>query len=100
MKADLEQLEKMQEDLFRQQCDLDIQKAMVKHFLKKKRAEQLTLNDVVKPFFCADEKQNGIDQRCEKQCNSGCTKLPSKQKSCVNGVDSDTCRYNGICDYC
>ena len=29
-----------------------------------------------------------------------CTELPNKQKSCVNGVDSDTCRYNGICDYC
>ena len=38
MKADLEQLEKMQEDLFRQQCDLDIQKAMVKHFIKKEKA--------------------------------------------------------------
>jgi hypothetical protein len=67
MKADLEQLEKMQEDLFRQQCDLDIQKAMVKHFIKKKEDELLTIPDV---------------------------------KSCVNGVDSDTCRYNGICDYC
>ena len=46
MKADLEQLEKMQEDLFRQQCDLDIQKAMVKHFIKKKEDEILTLTDV------------------------------------------------------
>ena len=25
-----------------------------------------------KPFFCADEKQNGSNQRCEKQCDSGC----------------------------
>tara|TARA_B110000208_G_scaffold3194_1_gene4249 strand:- start:19116 stop:19364 length:249 start_codon:yes stop_codon:yes gene_type:complete len=49
MKADLEQLEKMQEDLFRQQCDLDIQKAMVKHFIKKKEDEILTLTDVVVP---------------------------------------------------
>ena len=48
MKADLEQLEKMQEDLFRQQCDLDIQKAMVKHFIKKKEDELLNLTDVVK----------------------------------------------------
>ena len=48
MKANLEQLEKMQEDLFRQQCDLDIQKAMVKHFITKKKAKQLTLTDVVK----------------------------------------------------
>ena len=46
MKANLEQLEKMQEDLFRQQCDLDIQKAMLKHFIKKKEDEQLTLTDV------------------------------------------------------
>ena len=50
MKADLEQLEKMQEDLFRQQCDLDIQKAMVKHFIKKKEDELLTLTDVVKRY--------------------------------------------------
>lgn len=51
MKADLEQLEKMQEDLFRQQCDLDIQKAMVKHFIKKKEDELLTLTDVVNCNF-------------------------------------------------
>ena len=47
MKVNLEQLEEMQEDLFRQQCDLDIQKAMVKHFIKKKEDELLTLTDVV-----------------------------------------------------
>jgi len=29
-----------------------------------------------------------------------CKSDTNKQKSCVNGVDSDTCRYNGICDYC
>tara|TARA_R110001632_G_scaffold159650_1_gene277874 strand:+ start:143 stop:412 length:270 start_codon:yes stop_codon:yes gene_type:complete len=46
MKANLQQLEEMQEDLFRQQCDLDIQKAMVKHFIKKKEDELLTLTDV------------------------------------------------------
>ena len=46
MKIDLEQLEEMQKDLFRQQCDLDIQKAMLKHFIKKKEDEQLTLTDV------------------------------------------------------
>mgnify|MGYP003631836452 FL=1 len=50
MKADLEQLEEMQKDLFRQQCDLDIQKAMVKHFIKKKQAKQLTLTSVVRHF--------------------------------------------------
>ena len=29
-----------------------------------------------------------------------CTELPNKQKSCVNGMDSDTCRHNSVCDYC
>ena len=29
-----------------------------------------------------------------------CEELPSKQKSCVNGIDSDTCRHNSVCDYC
>jgi len=43
MKVNLEQLEEMQKELFRQQCDLDIQKAMVKHFIKKKKDKQLTL---------------------------------------------------------
>jgi hypothetical protein len=47
MKVNLEQLEEMQKELFRQQCDLDIQKAMVKHFIKKKEDEQLILTDVV-----------------------------------------------------
>ena len=37
MKVNLEQLEEMQKELFRQQCDLDIQKAMVKHFIKERR---------------------------------------------------------------
>ena len=47
MKADLEQLEEMQKELFRQQCDLDIQKAMVKHFIKKEKAKQLNLTGVI-----------------------------------------------------
>ena len=38
MKIDLEQLKEMQEVLFKQQCDLDIQKAMVKHFINKREA--------------------------------------------------------------
>ena len=67
MKADLEQLEEMQKDLFRQQCDLDIQKAMLKHFIKKKEDEQLTLTDVSKCdcdnhiacIVCGEEK--GLD---------------------------------------
>ena len=37
----LEQLELMQKDLFEQQCNLDIQKAMVKHFIKKEKASLL-----------------------------------------------------------
>jgi hypothetical protein len=37
MKSNLRQLEEMQKELFRQQCDLDIQKAMVNHFIKKKK---------------------------------------------------------------
>ncbi len=28
-------LKELQEKLFKQQCDLDIQKAMVRHFIKK-----------------------------------------------------------------
>jgi hypothetical protein len=46
MKVNLEQLEEMKKELFRQQCDLDIHKAMVKHFIKEKQAEQLNLTDV------------------------------------------------------
>jgi hypothetical protein len=38
MEITLEQLELMQKDLFEQQCNLDIQKAMVKHFIKKEKA--------------------------------------------------------------
>ena len=58
MKADLEQLEEMQKELFRQQCDLDIQKAMVKHFIKKEKAKQLTLTDVAQQSeqYCECEK--------------------------------------------
>ena len=37
MKLDLEQLEEMQKELFKQQCDLDIQKAMVKHFIENEK---------------------------------------------------------------
>ena len=78
MKADLEQLEKMQEDLFRQQCDLDIQKAMVKHFIKKKEDELLTLTDVVSTYHCEsyDFKRQG--RICAKQCDS-CDWMEKKQ---------------------
>ena len=38
MKIDLEQLREIEVELFNRQCDLDVQKAMVKHFIKKKEA--------------------------------------------------------------
>jgi phosphopantothenoylcysteine synthetase/decarboxylase len=68
----LEQLEEMQKELFRQQCDLDIQKAMVKHFIKKEKAEQLILS--------------GVSQRSEplvcKECNGRIDKLDAWCKHC------------------
>ena len=70
MKADLEQLEEMQKDLFRQQCDLDIQKAMLKHFIKKKEAEQLTLTDVSQRselYFAFMEEYNALMGKSEHQ---------------------------------
>ena len=63
MTADLEQLEKMQEDLFRQQCDLDIQKAMVKHFIKKKEDELLTLTDA-SSMFSAKQMEEAWTNGC------------------------------------
>lgn len=42
-KISLEQLEEMQKELFKKQCYLDIQKAFVKHFIKKKQSEQLSI---------------------------------------------------------
>ena len=42
-----------------------------------------------------------LEERLEDINNTHCcTELPSKQKSCVNGIDSDACRYNSVCDYC
>tara|TARA_R100000951_G_scaffold19227_1_gene15976 strand:- start:184 stop:309 length:126 start_codon:yes stop_codon:yes gene_type:complete len=35
MDASLEELEEMKKELFRQQCDLDIRKAMVKYLIEK-----------------------------------------------------------------
>ena len=70
----LEQLEEMQKDLFKKQCDLDIQKAFVKHFIKKKQSEQLTIPVVVKslPTVCKNYI-NGQCTECElnehKECN-------------------------------
>ena len=78
MKANLKQLEEIQKELFKQQCDLDIQKAMVNHFIKKKKAEQLTLTDVVSTYHCEsyDFKRQG--RRCAKQCDS-CEWMEKKQ---------------------
>ena len=45
---DLGQLKEMQKRLLKKQCDLDIQKAMVKAFIKKEESKKLTLTDVVK----------------------------------------------------
>ena len=35
MDVSLEELEEMKKELFRKQCDLDIQKAMLNHFIEK-----------------------------------------------------------------
>ena len=64
MKVNLEQLEEMQKELFRQQCDLDIQKAMVKHFIKKEKAKQLTLTDVVS-MLC-DHNWHHLDNHSDR----------------------------------
>jgi hypothetical protein len=71
MKINLEQLEEMQVELFKKQCDLDIQKAMVKHFIKKEKAKQLTLTDVVRCVCKIPEprlkvSENGTYAYCEK----------------------------------
>ena len=78
MKANLEELGEMLTELFKQQCDLDIQKAMVKHFIKKEKSEQLTLTDVVSTYHCEsyDFKRQG--RRCAKQCDS-CEWMEKKQ---------------------
>jgi len=68
-KINLEQLEEMQKELFKQQCDLDIQKAFVKHFIKKKQSEQLTIPVVVEPFFCLKKPTVIGPQKCDKQCS-------------------------------
>ena len=61
----------MQVELFKKQCDLDIQKAMVKHFIKKEKAKQLTLTDVVRCVCKIPEprlkvSENGTYAYCEK----------------------------------
>ena len=39
MNASLKELKEMQEELFKEQCYLDIQKAMVKRFIKEKESK-------------------------------------------------------------
>ena len=70
--------------------------------LKKLRYEVLNLRNMNEITTNAEtkllHKLNALQEAINyTHC---CTELPNKQKSCVNGVDSDTCRYNGICDYC
>jgi len=68
MKINLEQLEEMQVELFKKQCDLDIQKAMVKHFIKKKKDKQLTLTDVSSMLIT-----NGMPSFGTKEFNDMCS---------------------------
>jgi hypothetical protein len=42
----LEELKEMEENLFQKQCDLDMQKAFVKYFIKKKELEQSSITAV------------------------------------------------------
>ena len=68
MDIDLKELKEMQEDLFKQQCDLDIQKAMVKHFINKREAA-ISVTRCCETFYCADD-DNGIKYAsCNKQCD-------------------------------
>ena len=67
MNIDLEQLEEIQKDLFKQQCYLDIQKAMVKHFIKKEKAKQLTLTDVVESVVIDESKVIKTEPRKVKE---------------------------------
>ena len=76
MKANLEELGEMLTELFKQQCDLDIQKAMVKHFIKEKQAEQLNLTDVSESCkingkgLCGYSNKLGLCPRCDTDAYS------------------------------
>ena len=72
MKLNLEQLEEMQKELFKQQCDLDIQKAMLKHFIKKEKSKQLTLTDVVES--CDGCNIQHIDNHSDRMICVKCNK--------------------------
>ena len=80
MNINLEKLKEIQEDLFKQQCNLDIQKAMLKHFIKKEKDEQLTLTDVVSTLFCDCEIPKPIDpfDVVDKNICSDCKEIIAK----------------------
>ena len=84
MKIDLEQLKEMQEDLFKQQCDLDIQKAMVKHFINKREAAisvtrcSLQLKDKKTITFDEFAKENNYTQNFLYIYRDGKTFKPSE----------------------
>ena len=73
---DLGQLKEMQKRLLKKQCDLDIQKAMVKAFIKKEESKKLTLTDVLKSdselLFCGLENINDCEftERNEHVCKN------------------------------
>lgn len=60
----LEQLKEMQKELFKKQCDLDIQKAMLKHFIKKEQSKQLIITDVVSSFCPCGKVTSTKDCNC------------------------------------
>ena len=70
----LEQLEEMQKDLFKKQCDLDIREAMLKHFIKKERAKQLILSGVsdslpkISDCCKADADPLYVCSKCDNWC--------------------------------
>tara|TARA_R110000772_G_scaffold262197_1_gene381157 strand:- start:367 stop:660 length:294 start_codon:yes stop_codon:yes gene_type:complete len=65
MNIDLEKLKEIQEDLFKQQCDLDIQKAMVKHFIKKQEAA-ISVTRCSTELLCVNKgDDNGITKGYE-----------------------------------
>jgi len=44
-------------------------KFILRNFIKEKKSEQLTLTDVVKPFFCLKKETVIGPQKCDKQCS-------------------------------
>jgi hypothetical protein len=65
MNINLEKLKEIQEDLFKKQCDLDIQKAMVKHFINKRET-------AISVTRCCEEFADG---KCKPMVNADWTYL-------------------------